>query len=301
MEANAEVLVIGGGIAGAAAALSARAAGRQVAVVRAGPGSTALTGGAWVGDVPEPLSAALAAVGYVLHPVGRPLAHPTGELYPADFAPPEHAGAVVDDGTLICGVSGLPAFHAPALARLWGDTAGRDLLAATVDAGQAPASGWSVPSLAATLERNPDRFVDAVARAVREADARRVILPAVLGIEGHDRVRSAIEQATGAVVAEALGTPPSLPGWRLDRALLAALERAGIHVHAGRAGSTVIEGRRVSGIRVAVAEDVTTVAAGPDPVPGSFTITADAVVLATGKFLGGGIRLNGDGLQEPAL
>ncbi|HEX9050500.1 MAG TPA: FAD-binding protein, partial [Anaeromyxobacter sp.] len=43
---EADVLVIGGGMAGTIAALAARAAGARVVVVRRAPGATALSSGA---------------------------------------------------------------------------------------------------------------------------------------------------------------------------------------------------------------------------------------------------------------
>jgi glycerol-3-phosphate dehydrogenase subunit B len=52
---EADVLVVGGGLAGALAALSARAAGARVALVRRGPGATALSSGA-LSVADDPLS-----------------------------------------------------------------------------------------------------------------------------------------------------------------------------------------------------------------------------------------------------
>jgi anaerobic glycerol-3-phosphate dehydrogenase len=56
---SVDVVVIGGGVAGLAAALAAVAEGARVTVLDARPGATALAGGAWdlgVGQVPAPLA-----------------------------------------------------------------------------------------------------------------------------------------------------------------------------------------------------------------------------------------------------
>lgn len=324
------MLVIGGGVAGVAAALAARAAGRSVTLVRAGPGATALASGAWIGAPPPPFAEELAAAGHRLLPAGTPLAHPTGALYPAEAAHEAHAAAHIAPGTLVCGIAGLPGFHARSLAMLWGDAAGEEVLATELEPGPWPAGGWSPPSLAAHLEREPGPLADAVARAVRETGARRVILPAVLGVSAGGAVRAAVREAAGVEVAEALGVPPSIPGWRLDAALLAALAAAGVEVVAGRVAGCEARDRRVAAVRVApggagasgagpadpgagaaageggagipatAADPGDSAAAKPAAAPPT-TIEARCIVLATGKFAGGGIALGDAGLVEPAL
>jgi glycerol-3-phosphate dehydrogenase subunit B len=71
--------------------------------------------------------------------------------------------------------------------------------------------------------------------------------------------------------------PPSLPGWRLDLALLRALERAGIALVPGR-----VVARRASGTRL----EAVTVERGSGE---RAELAADRFVLATGRFVGGGI------------
>jgi anaerobic glycerol-3-phosphate dehydrogenase len=283
-----DVLVIGGGAAGVAAALAAAARGRRVALVRAGPGATALTAGGWRGPMPVGLGRALEAAGLAHGPAAGPLPHPHGDLRPYDLAAPAQAAAVVEDGALVCGILGLPGFTAPALARLWGDAARVRLAAATLDAGPlTPPAGWSPVALAAALEREPGPLADALRRAVRETGATRAILPPVLGLERGEQARAAVAAAAGVPVGEMLGIPPSVPGWRLDRALLAAAETYGVEVIAGRAGDPEVEGGRVAAVRVR--------ADGAE-----LRVAARAIVLAAGKFAGGGIVAD-ERLREPAL
>ncbi|HEX6938321.1 MAG TPA: FAD-binding protein [Longimicrobiales bacterium] len=286
-----DVLVIGGGIAGAAAALAAAARGRRVALVRAAPGTTALAAGGWAGPLPDGMGAALAGVGLPYEPAGVPLPHPAGRLDGYDRAAPAHRAAVPLGGAVVCGIVGLPGFPARALARAWGARSGAELAAAVLAAGPVPRGGWSPASLAAWLEREPLALAGALADAVRRAGASRALLPAVLGIERADEVRAALERAAGVPVGEALGVPPSAPGWRLDRAIEVALERAGVTVVRGRVVDRVASGRRV---RAVIARP----AGGHDG--NAVRLEADGFVLATGKYLAGGIRA-GDRFEEPAL
>jgi len=284
-----DVLVIGGGAAGVAAALAGTARGRRVALVRAGPGATALAAGGWRGPMPAGLGRALAAAGLAHEPPAGPLPHPHGDLRPFDLAAPAQAAAVLEDGALVCGILGLPGFTAPALARLWGDAAGVRLAAATLDAGPlTPPAGWSPVALAAALEREPGPLADALARAVHETGATRAILPPVLGLERSEAVRAALAAAAGVPVGEMLGVPPSVPGWRLDRALLAAAKAHGVEVIAGRAGEPEVDGGRVTAVRVRADDDA------------ELRVAAPAIVLAAGKFAGGGIGAD-ERLREPAL
>src|SRR5690606_292746 len=115
-----DLVVIGGGVAGVTAALEGAAGGARVALVRAGPGASALAAGAWQGPLPSLLGAALEAAALPYHAATAPLPHPAGDLRSASFAGASHARAVLDSNTLVAGIAGLPGFPPAALARLWG-------------------------------------------------------------------------------------------------------------------------------------------------------------------------------------
>lgn len=312
-----DVLVVGGGIAGCAAALAAAAAGRRVGIVRAAPGVTTLAAGGWAGPLPERLGAALARAGLPFGPAPSPLPHPAGRLDAYDFAAASHLAGAPLDGALVCGIAGLAGFPASALARAWGaggvDPAGASVL----DAGSLPPGGWSPAALASYLEREPERLAEALAAAVRRTGATRVVLPSVLGVDRVAEVRAALEDAAGVPVGEALGTPPSLPGWRLDRALSLALDEAGVTVVAGRVVDRVVDGANVRAVAVRPAGvgasgpsglagrdgrrngTVGDLRAAPSP-DGMLRISARSFVLATGKYLAGGIRAD-ERFEEPAF
>jgi glycerol-3-phosphate dehydrogenase subunit B len=288
-----DVVVVGGGVAGAAAALSAAAAGARTILVRSGPGATAGSTGGWRGEPPPALRAALADAGLVLQDCSGRLPHPDGRLVAYDAAPRAQAQAALNgdaEGVLVCGISGLGTFRPAAVAALWSSAAGLPagaLEGLELSVEGTPEAGWSPVALAAHVERHPALLGEPLSRAVRERGAARAVLPAVLGVERHDEVHAALTAAAGVVVGEALGAAPSLPGWRVDRALLRALEAAGVPVVTGIVTDHVARRGRIRFITVADQRD-------------AMAIRASAVVLATGKFLGGGV--SGDSrLLETAL
>ena len=132
-------------------------------------------------------------------------------------------------------------------------------------------------------EREPERLGAVVGDAARAAGATRVIIPAVLGLEVPGECGRAAARAAGVALGEALGGWPSIPGWRLDRALLRALAAAGVEVRLGRAAAES-GGGRVTAVRV----------------DGGEALRPGTVVLAAGKFAGGGIAAEPT-LREPAL
>jgi glycerol-3-phosphate dehydrogenase subunit B len=277
-----DVLVLGGGIAGTSAALAAAGTGARTVLLRRGPGVTALAAGGWIGRPPAELAAALAAAGLALHDCDGRLPHPAGSLLSCDAAPASHARAALAGGaerTLVCGIAGLPWFRAGALAALWSEAAALPdgaLEPVRLNLDDTPAAGWSPVSLAALLERTPERLGSALLGAVRERGAARVLLPAVLGLDEHRRVHGLLEAAAGVSVGEALGVAPSLPGWRLDRALQRALAAGDVPVFTGTCTEHTRQGERVATVTLAATTGTTVLRTG-------------CVVIATGKFAGGGL------------
>src|SRR5688572_14694723 len=288
-----DVLVIGGGIAGTAAALAAARAGARTAVVRRGPGATALASGCWIDEPPAELRTALADAGLDLTACKGALPHPDGELVHCAVAPVSHAHAALTSGAervLVCGIAGLGGFHPRALAKLWADAAALDDAALEpfeVILPDTPAAGWAPLSLAAAIEREPRHLAAAIAHSARERGVARAIVPAVLGLDTHARVHTMVEQHAGVMIGEALGTAPSIPGWRLDRALMQTLLAANIDLIEGLVADPVA--------RASTIESVTVVSGTR-----SETISARAYVLATGKFIGGGITAE-QRFEESAL
>lgn len=279
VKAEFDVVVLGAGVSGTAAALAAAQSGARVCVMTGPPGASALFAGAWRGPCPEALRSALAQIGYVLHARETALPHAAGHVTLSDFATAPHLSASLDDGAVVCAIAGLPAFDAPQLARQWSHHSGAAITATSLLIDNTPASGWATTALAAQIERSRQSF----SAALRALGARRIILPAVLGRAYDGELHARLANEAGCAVGEALAMPPSLPGWRLHGALRAAL---------GAAGVTIVDERAVAHSANGRVEHVTR--ANGD------VVHARTFILATGKFIGGGIEA-GTTFREPAL
>jgi glycerol-3-phosphate dehydrogenase subunit B len=115
-------------------------------------------------------------------------------------------------------------------------------------------------------------------RRALPAGATVALLPPVLGLAASARVPERIAAAAGVPVAETLSDVPSVPGLRLEAAIEARLVARGVEVLAGLAEAPEGPG---APLRV-----------------GELEVEAGAWVLATGRFVGGGIVRRGR-LEEP--
>ncbi|MBI2921314.1 MAG: FAD-binding protein [Planctomycetes bacterium] len=284
-----DVLVIGGGLAGAVAALAAAGAGATVTVVRRARGATAMGSGAL-----EFLDASPGA----LERLAADEFHPYGRVSGGDAAwlrgrLEEAAGFL----GRVLGAQGLPLDGSLAAAGHF------------ITAEGAPARAHFVARAAAAGERTRLRGRVAVvdftglarwpARQVAEAAEGQVVTVATPGLENFTGLAARFDAGldwpprvpegfdlylfppvlglerpleTPFPSAEVLAVPPSPPGWRLQRALDRALEAAGVAIVAGEASSPEIEGDRLASIRIS-----------GDRFP------ARAFVLAGGRFVGGGL------------
>jgi glycerol-3-phosphate dehydrogenase subunit B len=350
-------VVVGGGLAGAAAALALAEAGIATALVRAGPGATAMSWGsldvAAASPDPDGLPWRDPVRGDPLRPSerlafllrSRP-AHPFGALFPErqpETAARELAQAAADldrwlrpsglgvegsleDNALLANVRGavrvtdlaLSGFASGDLSRAegvalvdvpglagWHARAAARMLAAELAALGLPAppiriEGLAWPEGLLEVAANPARLaaalddpaaVSELARAARalRGELRSVLFPPVLGLDRGAAARDALREAIAAPVAELLGAPPWSPaGTRLDRALLAALSRAGVTLHAARAARIDHDGERARGVELE-----------PDGEGAARALPAACVVLATGRFVGGGLVERDERLLEP--
>jgi glycerol-3-phosphate dehydrogenase subunit B len=347
------VAVVGGGLAGAGAALALAEAGLEVVSVAAAPGATALSAGT--------LDVASASPGIATLPWrdalrGSPLlprerlalhrrsagSHPYAQLFGAaegvekaerevDAAATRLAAWLAPHGVDLVGSLGqnrlLPTMagtlHVADYALR--PAADADLLTASALAVvELPGlEGFDGRALARTLTREievlglPDRPVRVVhpklpegllgdgrpAGVAARLDAREahpalasacvglaepgtvLLFPPVLGVTETRAVASAVAEASGARAAEALAFPPhALAGYRLQHALDAALETAGVERRAARVRR--LQGADEGALRLALADGA------PD-------VTADAVVLATGRYVSGGLSADPDAVGEP--
>lgn len=287
------VVVIGSGVAGTAAALSARAAGAEVIVVRGSSGASSLGVGAYdatpweatrdVGPIDAVCTRLLAELGGISAPTdGALLASSTGVLRAARA----YDAALLDlakvkAGRVLVLDAPLASWEASSLARSFNATHARRTLSFEAASGtftkHVDERAMTYAELAA--RHDDDARLSWLATKVREAiaslgDVAAVLFPPILGA---DRSRAAdLTNLVGVPCGEAIAAFSSPSGRRFDAARDRALSSA--HVDA-------IDGwcKRI------VREEHLTI-----ELEEGDAIDADAVVLAIGGLLGGGI------VYEPA-
>jgi glycerol-3-phosphate dehydrogenase subunit B len=116
------------------------------------------------------------------------------------------------------------------------------------------------------------------------------VLPAVLGENCSYTIWRTLTTALSAQVIEAPGLPPSIPGLRLQKALMRYLADQGVEIRANAQVSGYEERNgRVSFVKVLDGSQV------------EHRIEAKNFILATGSFWGGGLNARQDILEEPVF
>ncbi len=296
---SAGIAVVGGGLAGVAAAWAARRAGVEVTVFHAAPGATALSSGAVHRAAPgrpsqtsEPndeLSAFVEALGlWAMPPAGALIATQSGVVLPAEG----HDRALLDlrlvEGRSILLPSGGPlawdglGLAAALAASPWARATRTTFRAVSVAGPGAWSDVWAgvAPHAAAVaLARHAERAgaVDALAAALGEAasSAEGWLLGPWLGES--KSLADELGVLLGVPVGETTSLPGETAGFRLERATRALTERIGA--------------RRERALVTAVADgarDVRLTCGETERVFG-------AVSLAMGGPLAGGVTLAGSG------
>jgi len=278
------VVVVGAGVAGTAAALTAARAGAQVTLIDGGTGASTLATGAldavfWphAPAHPAPIGRAAREVldalgGYALPDGGARLLTTSGVARPARG----HDAALLDIMPLAGSSIGVvrcerPGWDGGALARAWGESFQPfdAVVIRHVDERVLPDADFAMRhDDDDRLGWLADRLRDALTRA--GARIRAIVLPPCLGI---DRPKGrALSERVGVACGEAIALPGGPSGLRFerarDRALVAAVDR--------------VPGRATS---LARSDDGWRIAMGDGPAR-----EGDAVVLATGGLIGGGVE-----------
>jgi glycerol-3-phosphate dehydrogenase subunit B len=288
------VLVVGGGVAGTAAALSATRAGAHVSLVASGSGASTLAGGAIDVEPWESSRAPIAPLApderAVLEAIdlfhvgegGAVLATLAGILRPArgadrallDLAP-------LHDAEVLVPLVDWPTWDATALARSWNDAAearARRITFATapVPMVQRRAEHDLGDADMARLHDAPERLDWLAARLTEAMKARTgpaaaaVLLPAWLGL---DRPRAAsLRDRIGVPCGEAMAGAGGPSGLRFENARDRALAAAGVERLSGRVVALAFAGSWRAALESGESIDA-----------------VEAVVLATGGLLGGGL------------
>jgi glycerol-3-phosphate dehydrogenase subunit B len=142
-------------------------------------------------------------------------------------------------------------------------------------------------ALARWMER--ESFREKIGKEIKKQlkGETRVGFPAVLGMKGPFQVMKAFEDILGVKVFEIPILPPSIPGMRIFHRFKEWLIDKGVTFQLGHSVSeAVLRERRCEEIRV-----------HNPPVVTSYT--ADQYILATGRFIGGGLVADQERISEP--
>ncbi len=113
-------------------------------------------------------------------------------------------------------------------------------------------------------------------------------LPAILGMHNPDKVKQHLEELSGLKLFEIPTMPPSVPGIRLREMFEQVFPQKGV---------TLIPQQKVDTITF----NDNNVTLGLSDSYGPVIVEAKAVILATGRFLSGGLEARIDGIREPLL
>ncbi|HME68588.1 MAG TPA: FAD-binding protein [Myxococcota bacterium] len=126
-----------------------------------------------------------------------------------------------------------------------------------------------------------------------EGERRLLLLPPILGFSGVLAKLTRLREAAGCRVAECLGAPPASPaGLRLAGALAAALSRESVVVRHARVRTLERTGRQLRALRLQSREASSNT---------EERLEAEVILLACGRFLGGGLSEHEGGVHETLL
>ena len=325
MVAKMDVLVIGGGMSGAMAAIASAREGLSVTLVRRSAGATALASGAvdfrgvnaWLqrllqrqavdGAVQDALSAFLqlmAQSGYA-HQGGRDdqmlLVGPLGTLKHTQVAAQSMAAGDLQKlpgaSILFVGIRGYRDFDASYVAKSVEFFAGASPVEALLTTGAVEVefprvrhsrnlNGFDLAQLLDD-EATASELGRRIAAQAQTGRFTCAALPAIVGRDRPEQAMSAIQRELGMHCFETLALPPSVPGLRLQRALDRCIKSYGIQVVHAAVDGFCNQGGQLVSIRATQKDTV-------------YEFEPRVVVLATGKFVGGGIQCSGR-LLEPVF
>lgn len=221
---------------------------------------------------------------YVFHAIGdRNSLLPTGAgtLRPAYLIPGTMIAGASCQKPLIVGFQGFRDFHAAYVARplKWRGV--------TLSVPSLSNQEISATALSRWMERESFRETVATEIKMNLKGELCVGLPAILGIHDPMTVKMDLEKKTGANIFEIQGLPPSLPGMRIFNRLKEWLIAKGTNFLYGYPVSEIsLKGKEVKGIYL-------------HHPPAPVFHSADRFILATGRFIGGGLAADRDSVSEP--
>jgi glycerol-3-phosphate dehydrogenase subunit B len=258
METNRyDVVVVGAGLSGLAAAGSAAHRKLKVALVATGPGSF-ITGPAWLkaqeitqACASSELKAAIAFFGELTRLAGCPYAGDIttarclpivlGDFQSVALAPLTLWNAEPRNGvsTAIIGIRGLSSFDENFMAERLTEQAGLITSGCTYTARQISfARDMGVPVTILRIAQCFDRdqgFRAELIDALRTAASgfERILLPGMLGLESSAEKIAEFERELGCMICEIPTLPPCIPGLRVYHRLESYLHKIGVEIYRG--------------------------------------------------------------------
>jgi glycerol-3-phosphate dehydrogenase subunit B len=212
-----------------------------------------------------------------------------GTLKPASRYPESIAAGIVSSGEpmRLVGFDRLPDLDAELAADRLDERLPYDVTDSSISTAVPVDSVPAAPAFAKSLESGEEMYRDSLAEALRTVlDVEpRVGVPAVLGKQDTETIRTELEETLGVRLFEIPLGAPSVPGRRLQARLDTALEAAGVSIERDLsfAGAETADGR-IEAVRT-----------------GSESFEASAFVLATGGLQAGGLVSRRTGITEPLL
>jgi glycerol-3-phosphate dehydrogenase subunit B len=226
---------------------------------------------------PSPYSFQSLGEGNCLIPTGAGTFRPT-YLVPNTMV----AGTSLKEGDgLIVGFKGFKDFYANYVADRLG------CRGVTLTLSEASHREITATALARLMEK--ESFRETVGREIKKhlGVETRVGLPALLGIRDSFKVKEDLEEIIGAEVFEIPILPPSIPGMRIFNRFKEWLIQRGVSFLLGHAIlKVVLKENRCEGVYIA------------NPPIFNF-YSADRYILATGRFIGGGLVASDERISEP--
>ncbi|MCF2136181.1 MAG: anaerobic glycerol-3-phosphate dehydrogenase subunit B [Candidatus Thorarchaeota archaeon] len=200
-----------------------------------------------------------------------------------------------DNVLLFVGIRGFPDFHSALAAKAYLEerqtegTGPRRVANCTVDLGHLGGpQNLSAIEVARFLDsyQGIDRLMTQLSPHIEMSGATHLAIPPVLGLDQPLETKALLEKELRADIIELLGFPPSVPGTRLQN----ALERIFVEQ-----GGTLLKGHQVVSATNTNSSVQEVIARAPKR---SIKIKAQAFILSSGKFIGGGIAGSERGLHE---
>jgi glycerol-3-phosphate dehydrogenase subunit B len=132
-----------------------------------------------------------------------------------------------------------------------------------------------------------EEIIEQLKKQVDQLGATHVAFPPVLGLRFAIENKNALEKSLGVEVFELLGFPPSIPGMRLQLALEGLFKKSGGNLMVGHEAKSYVKKENLV---------IQVTAKAPRR---EMKIDAKAVILASGKFIGGGLQGDQNGIREP--